>query len=82
MAAASTGTLKERVTPKMLFAALTDAQKQKLSKHDDRITELEKVASAVERRLRAYQGQRRIQGGGYFGIAHALLNSKEFIYVH
>ena len=82
VAAASSGQLKETVTRKMLHAALSGDKKKQLERLDSQIAELEIAERELSHRLTAEQNRNPIKGGGYFGIAHALLNSKEFTYVH
>jgi len=82
IAAAASGILKETVTPEMLRAALSGEQKQELAKLDAKIEMLSKAARELEQRIDDDQNRLRFENGGYFGIAHALLNSKEFLYVH
>ena len=82
VAAASSGQFKETVSNKMLMAALTDQQKSKLADLDSTINSLDAKREAVSKQIGEMEGSRNIPNQGYYRIAHALLNSKEFIYVH
>ena len=82
VAAASNGLLKETVTQEMLLKAMTDEQKLKWKEHELKLEKLSQAAAALTRQLNDLQTNRRTQNGGYFGIAHILINSKEFLYVH
>lgn len=82
VAASMSGNIKEVVTPQMLLAALSPEQKRRLESHDAQVRELQKAAVELERELGVHQQHQQKRGSAYFGIAHALLNSKEFIYVH
>jgi mono/diheme cytochrome c family protein len=78
--AAATGEHRRIVTREMLTNALAVDQRERLAELEQEIASLESSLAAL--RLKITQNQPSISGGGYFGIAHALLNSKEFIYVH
>jgi hypothetical protein len=82
VAAISDGAQTEVVTLAMLNAALPETLKLELKTHESKIGVLEKAAGDVTRQWDELQNRRRRQGQGYFGIAHALLNSKEFVYVY
>jgi len=82
VAASVSGTLKEVVTERMLLSALSPEKKQQLESHDATIRGLQKAASQLERELRRVRDSQQQRGNAYYGIAHALLNSKEFIYVY
>ncbi|MFP6858575.1 MAG: DUF1549 domain-containing protein [Roseibacillus sp.] len=82
VAAASSGMLKEVVTAGMLAKALSTEQKKLLVGYDEKIATLTAERGKLEREI---SQRRKAQNGGgdpYFRIAHALLNSKELIYVY
>lgn len=82
VAATVTGTLRETVTQEKLLAALSSSQKRQLKTHDEQIEQLQQSADKLAQQMNKLNQNTTVQGGGYYGIAHALLNSKEFIYVH
>lgn len=82
VAAAVSGTLLEIVTDDMLDAALGAAQKTQLAAHDDHIAKLSADFARLDRELTAHRNAHNAGGDAYFRIAHAILNSKELIYVY
>lgn len=81
-AAASTGQLKAIVTPQMLLDALSPDQRKAIGEIDTKLAKIKRVVAELDGKVQAERKQAKIPGGGYFGIAHAILNSKEFIYVY
>jgi len=82
VAAAADGNPRPIVTRKQLLAELTAEQRQRLQQEESEIARLEQLLSERRAELNQRQQQYSVQGGGFFGVAHALLNSKEFIYVY
>lgn len=81
VAAAADGNIRPGVTREMLLKALTAEQQEALNRHEAALVRLEQALSIVRGKLSERQPP-AAQGGDYVGVAHALLNSKEFIYVH
>lgn len=81
IAAAANENLKEVVTREMVLMALSPAQREKLSQYEAQIQALSERVAEQARRIAELQANARVRNE-YFGIAHALLNSKEFIYVY
>ena len=82
VAAASSGTLLEIVTGEALEKALNPSQRRDLQQADEAIAGLETQLAKVESEIAARQEAAQAGGDPYFKIAHALLNSKELIYVY
>jgi hypothetical protein len=82
VAAAASGTLKEIVTEEMLQKALSESQKTELAGMAAKIEPLTTSIDKLNRDLLAQDSARAETGDPYFRLAHALLNSKELIYVH
>jgi len=82
VAALAAGSQRETVTRKMLLTALTPAQRQTVAAHEAHLEQLQQTLATIQQQRRELQNQPRLQNDGYYGVAHALLNSKEFIYVH
>lgn len=79
--AASSGEIMEVVTREQIVAELNPDQQRQLADQDSTIVRLERDIRLLEDQLEEI---RRLsgRGGGLAGIAHALLNSEEFIYVY
>jgi hypothetical protein len=82
VAAAASGILKETVTEEMLKKALSESQKTELAGMAAKIAPLTASIEKLNRDLLAQESARAGTGDPYFRLAHALLNSKELIYVH
>ena len=82
VAAASSGMLLEVVTEEMLAGALSEAQKAEVSRIDAQIATLEKQLTRLDDDIASRREALNASGDPYFKIAHALLNSKELIYVY
>jgi hypothetical protein len=82
VAAAASGTLKEIVTEEMLQKVLSESQKTELAGMAAKIEPLTTSIDKLNRDLLAQDSARAETGDPYFRLAHALLNSKELIYVH
>ena len=82
VAAASSGMLLEVVTEELLAKALDPGQKKSLDQFDSRIATLEKQVMKLDHDIKIRQEAQNAGGDPYFKIAHALLNSKELIYVY
>ena len=82
VAAAVSGTLLEVVNDDMLTAALSADQKRQLASQDAAIAKLATETGKLERQLAARKKPSGASGDAYFRIAHAILNSKELIYVY
>ncbi len=82
VAAASSGMLLEVVTEELLAKALDPGQKKSLNQFDSRIATLEKQVMKIDHDIKIRQEAQNAGGDPYFKIAHALLNSKELIYVY
>jgi hypothetical protein len=82
VAAAVSGTFLEIVSDEMLTAALSAEQKQQLATQNAAITKLTTETAKLERQLAARKKPSAASGDAYFRIAHAILNSKELIYVY
>ena len=82
VAAASSGMLLEVVTEEMLAGSLSEAQKEEVSRIDSRIATLEKQIARLDDDIASRREALNAGGDPYFKIAHALLNSKELIYVY
>ncbi|QDU92789.1 DUF1549 domain-containing protein [Lignipirellula cremea] len=80
-AAASTGLLRETVSEAQLLAALTEDQRQELARQAGPLAEQEQAVAELARQVQELQERQRRPQSDYFGVAHALLNSQEFIYV-
>ena len=82
VAAAVSGTLLEVVSDEMLTAALGADQKRQLASQDAAIAKLATETGKLERQIAAQRKASGAGGDAYFRIAHAILNSKELIYVY
>jgi hypothetical protein len=80
--AASSGKLLEVVTEGMLAKALSAPKKRELAAHERKIAALSDEVSLLERELAQSRKARNSAGDPYYRIAHAILNSKELIYVY
>ncbi|MFT7677313.1 MAG: hypothetical protein ACI8QC_001291 [Planctomycetota bacterium] len=82
IAASMNGVLEEVVTAEMLQSALSASQQVSLARLDEHIAaigaDLDKRTGVIAKRRRSMAAS----DNPYFKIAHALLNSKELIYVH
>jgi hypothetical protein len=82
VATAASGTFKEMVTENMLQKALNESQRTKILAMDEQIAQLTNSIDKLNRDIKAQDSARAGTGDPYFRLAHALLNSKELIYVH
>jgi hypothetical protein len=82
VAAASSGMLLEVVTGELLAKSIDANQKAALAQFDSRIAVLEKQLGSLDRDIASRREALNAGGDPYFKIAHALLNSKELIYVY
>ena len=82
VAAAASGSMVEIVTAKMIEEALSDSQKKTLSQLDEKSAPIKTEISRLDRELKERQAALSGTGDPYYRFAHALLNSKELIYVH
>ena len=82
VAAASSGQLLEVVTEEQVLTALDPATREKVDGLAEQIAKMEADASKLTRRLAAEQKAQGSLSDGFARLAHALLNSKELIYVH
>lgn len=80
--AASSGKLLEVVTEGMLSKALSATKKRELADHERKIAALSDEVSLLEHELSQSRKARNSAGDPYYRIAHAILNSKELIYVY
>ena len=80
--AASSGEWREVVTRETLYTALAPALRQQVEAVDDRITAATAELQKLDRTLAAEQQVRGNLADGYSRLAHAILNSKELIYVY
>jgi mono/diheme cytochrome c family protein len=82
VAASAGGALKQSVTPAMVFDALKSRDRKKLDNIDIKIKEVQAKVAKLNRELQQIASAR---GGGtsnHYKIAHAIMNSKELIYVY
>jgi hypothetical protein len=82
VAASAGGVLKETVTPTMVFEALKSRDRKKLDNMDIEIKALQAKIGKLNNELDHIA---RARGGGtsnHYKIAHAIMNSKELIYVY
>jgi len=82
VAAAASGSMVEIVTAKMMDAALGDSQKKTLAQLDEKAAPISKEIARLDRELAKHKAALSGTGDAYYRFAHALLNSKEFIYVY
>ena len=82
VAAASSGLLLEVVTAEKIAKALNDGQRKAVAELDSRISKVEATLGKLDRDIDARRAAQNASGDPYFRIAHALLNSKELIYVY
>ena len=80
--AATTGIAKKTVTEKMLVEALSPEQRLKLNQLDRPMESAEQLVRTIRQQIAIRKSQVFTQYRGCFGMAHALLNSREFVYVH
>ena len=80
--AATTGVPKTAVTNAMLLAEMSSEQKQQLIKVDRQIVGVEQSVKSITQQIEAQKDHVYQRYQGCFGLAHALLNSKEFVYVY
>lgn len=80
--ATNTGRGIHRVSHQEILAALPSASKAKLLSLDKEISKLATTAEALATRLRKEQQAQARTPKGLSRLTHALLNSKELIYVH
>ena len=81
-AAASSGTLLEVVTEGLLAEAMAPARKKAVERFDGEISLLEQRLATVGEEIEITREALNAGGDPYFKIAHAILNSKELIYVY
>ena len=81
-AAASSGTLLEVVTESLLAEAMAPEQKKAVERLDGEIVLLEQQLAEVDQEIESTREALNVGGDPYFKIAHAILNSKELIYVY
>lgn len=81
-AAASSGTLLEVVTDGLLAKAMDPSLKKSVEVLDEEIALLEERLAQVEQEIESTREALNAGGDPYFKIAHAILNSKELIYVY
>ena len=79
--AASNGILLEVVSEEMIAETLTESQKSQVAAIDKELANLSTELGKIERELEA-RGAGQMAGDAFFRLAHALLNSKELIYVY
>ena len=82
VAAASSGSLVETLTHQMITAALLPEQAIKAQALDEHIAKLSAEADKLTSELNSYHSKSRTSGDPWFRLAHAILNSKELIYVY
>jgi hypothetical protein len=82
VAAGVSGSLLEMVTENMLTKALTAKQKEQLADYDARISALATEVGKLDRQLTRIRNAKGAAGDAHYRIAHAILNSKELIYVY
>ena len=81
-AAASSGTLLEVVTEGLLAEAMAPARRKAVERFDGEISLLEQRLATVGEEIEITREALNAGGDPYFKIAHAILNSKELIYVY
>ena len=81
-AAASSGTLLEVVTEGLLAEAMSSSRKEAVERLDGEISLLEQQLAKVDQEIESTREALNAGGDPYFKIAHAILNSKELIYVY
>ena len=81
-AAASSGTLLEVVTESLLAEAMAPEQKKAVERLDGEIALLEQQLAELDQEIESTREALNVGGDPYFKIAHAILNSKELIYVY
>lgn len=79
---AESGFVMEVVNSGMVEKALSDSQRNQLVALDAKIASLTAAIAELDRQLAARDGAQAASGDAYYRLAHALLNSKELIYVH
>jgi hypothetical protein len=82
VAAADSGVMLEVVTSEMVEQSLAESQRAELVALDAKMAPLTAAIAKLDRELAAQEGARAGAGDAYYRLAHALLNSKELIYVH
>lgn len=82
VAASANATLVETVSAKMVDAELDPQQKRKIAELNEAIAKQQTILDQLGREVSKLQDRSKLQNGGYYGIAHALLNAKEFRYVY
>ena len=74
------GAAPQLVSQSQILAELNSAERQRLESLTSEVSQLKGRLAAVEKNLSSRQGQE--PNRGIFSIAHGVLNTKEFIYVH
>ena len=82
VAAASSGTLKDIVTDQMIAKALLPDQATKLKALDQNIANFSAEANKLASQLDSRRSKNKASSDAIFLITHAILNSKELIYVY
>ena len=70
------------VTESLLAEAMTPEQKKAVERLDEEITLLQRQLAKVDQEIESTREALNVGGDPYFKIAHAILNSKELIYVY
>ena len=82
VAAAASGSMVEIVTAKMIDDSLNDSQGAAATKLKHKIARISKELAGIDRELAERKAAMSGTGDPFYRFAHALLNSKELIYVH
>ena len=82
VAAAASGSMVEIVTAKMIDDSLNDSQGAAATKLKYKIARISKELAGIDRELAERKAAMSGTGDPFYRFAHALLNSKELIYVH
>ena len=82
VSAAADGNIAQVVTRKMVRAELSAQDRIECDRQEARIAELQASINELQQKIAVELERANRPSGGYFGLAHAILNSKEFIYVH
>ena len=82
VAASASGSMVEIVTAKMIDGALSDSKKKALARLEEESAPINSEIARLNRELNEREAALSGTGDPYYRFAHALLNSKELIYVH